>query len=811
MSNESNYRLLAWLKAPFRGLGVGLAFRNINRQRLFSFINIFGLGLSMSIGLMVLVRLKDELSYDKFHPKPLLTYRVISQVSDASHNTFRLASTPIPLADALQKNSGFIQYSTTLYPAWNGKADANKKELSISTVFIQPSFFNVFGFKTMYGKGADLTNPNTVILSKDAAGRFFGSANPVGQTIQFGNMGTFMVADVMQQAPGKSHIDYDAYVSFSSVAALEKNNVLPAQQNTWNPSIGYTYVVLKPTGTKKQLVRALNNEAAWLTKMSPASNKGAIGFDVQALSAISPGEELINGIGNIPTIGKVMGEVLIALIILISACFNYTNLSIARALKRAKEVGVRKVAGAARGNIFLQFVVESVIVSLMALALSYVMFSLMKEYAPFSAELIPADVKIDGQLISWFVLFSIATGVLAGVIPAWILSSFKPVQVLKNLANVKLFGRNGFRKTLTVVQFSLSLVIIIFMLVVGKQFNYVATADYGFNRHHIINLPLQGADYALLKNEVGNIGGVQRVAGVSDFPGRSASGNVIVKQQPAGDGVKMGFFDVDENYVPNMQLHVLTGNNFTAATGGGERTIIINETAAKALKVSTADAVGKLVYIDDTTQVQVAAVVKDFHFEGFERPVLPMVLRNRVKAFNYLAIKTTVDANNAAALVTQLQAVYKKINPHQAFIYSWFDKDFYEHKSATGTVSMLGFLAFIAITIACLGLLGMVIYTTETKVKEVSIRKVMGASVKDILTLLSAGYMKLILVAILVAAPLGWAAGYFFLSIFTVRVSIGAGLIALASVGMLALALLVICSQVYRMAAGNPVKGLRAE
>lgn len=811
MIKELKYNFLARIKAPFRGLGVGLAFRNINRQRLFSFINIFGLGLSMSIGLMVLVRLKDELGYDKFHPKPLLTYRVITQLEDASHNSFRLASTPIPLGEALQKSYGFIQQSTTLYPAWNGKADANKKELHISTVFIQPSFFNVFGFKTMYGKAAGMTNPNNVILSKDAAGRFFGSVNPVGQTIQLGNLGTFMVADVMQPAAGKSHIDFDAYLSFSSIALLEKNNTLPTRQSTWDPSAGYTYVVLKPTASKTQLIRALNDEAAWLKKMSPSTNKGSLAFDVQGLNSISPGEELLNGVGNIPSISKVMAEVVIAFIILISACFNYTNLSIARALKRAKEVGVRKVAGAARGNIFLQFVVESVLVAFMALALSYIMFSLMKEYAPFSAELIPADVKIDSQLISWFIMFSVVTGILAGVIPAWILSSFKPVQVLKNLANVKLFGRNGFRKTLTVLQFSLSLVIIIFMLVVGKQFNYTATADYGFNRQHIINLPLQGADYTLLKNQVSNIGGVQKVAGISDFPGRSASGNVMVKQHRVGDGVSMGFFDVDENYVPAMQLHMVAGNNFTVAADTNEKSVIINETAAKALKRSAAAAPGTLVYIDDSTQVQVAGVVKDFHFEGFERPVLPMMLRSRMKAFNYLAIKTTVDAGNAAAVVKQLQAIYKKVNPQQQFSYSWFDKDFYQHKSAAGTVSMLGFLAFIAITIACLGLLGMVIYTTETKVKEVSIRKVMGAGVKDILMLLSAGYIKLVLIAVLIAAPLGWAAGYFFLSIFAVRVSIGVSLIALASGGMLALALLVVCGQLYKMAASNPVKGLRVE
>lgn len=812
---KSKYKLPGFLNAPLRGLGVHyckIAFRNINRQRLFSFINIFGLALSMSIGLIVLVGLKDQLSYDKFHPNAANTYRVISEVTDNSHNTFRLASSPAPVADALQKNSAFIQYATTLYPGWNGNALANKKEINISTAFIQPSFFDVFGFKTKHGKTGELANPNTVILSKDVAGRFFGSTNPIGQTIQLGSLGTFMVADVMQTPPGKSHIEFDAYLSFASIPALQKSNLLAMKQGDWNPSFGYTYITLKNNATKSQLLSSLNSIAKNISGNEKRDNGLALQFDVQALSAITPGEELQNSIGNIPTIGKVMAGVVIALIILISACFNYTNLALARALKRAKEVGIRKVSGAFKGHIFLQFITESVIIAVLSLVVSYIMFGFMKNYAAFSEELIPADVKLDSQLILWFVLFGLGTGIIAGVIPAWILSSFNPAQVLKSLANVKLFGRNGFRKTLTVIQFSLSLAIIIFMMVFAKQFNYMATADYGFNRDNIISLPLQGADYTLLKNQVAAVSGVQRVAGISQFPGRSASGNVIIKQQPTTDGIKAGYFDVDENYIPNMGLKLVAGKNFNAATDSAERYVLLNQTALQSLKIaSPADAVGKTLYLDDTTQVQVAGVVKDFHYEGFERPILPMVLRSRAKAFNYLAIKTSLNESNAAALVAQLQTAWKKVNPGQPFAYDWFSKTFRDSKAATGTVSILGFLAFIAITIACLGLLGMVIYTTETKVKEVSIRKVMGATINNIIKQLSAGFVKLILISIVIAAPIGWLLGYMFLSIFAVRVSIGVGLVALASAGMLLTALIVICPQVYRMASGNPVKGLRTE
>jgi len=766
----------------------------------------------MSIGLMVLVRLKDELSYDKFHPNSNKTYRIISQVTDRSHNVFRLASSPVPLAETLQRDNAFIENGTTLYPGWGGKAEANKKEISISTVFIQPSFFQVFGFKTVYDKTGSLKNPNTVILSKETAAKFFGSVNPIGQTIKLGNLGMFVIADVMQQPPGKSHIDFDAYLSFSSVELLVKNNLVPLQQGSWDPTKGYTYLVLKNGASQGQLSKALDRLTASLKKTWAGNNNNELSFDVQPLSSISPGEELGYGMGNIPTIGKVMAEVIIALVILISACFNYTNLSIARALKRAKEVGIRKVAGAFRVHIFMQFITESIMIASLSLLLSYFMFSLMKSYAPFSGELIPADIKIDEQLVSWFILFSICTGLIAGTIPALILSSFRPVAVLKNLANVKLFGRNGFRKTLTVVQFSLSLIIIIFMLVFAKQFNYAATADYGFNRDKIISLPLQGADYNLLKSEAASVSGVERIAGISDFPGRSASGAVIVKPQLINDGVKMGFFDVDENYLPNMQLHLLAGKNFTTANGGDEKLVMINEKALAALKIALpANAIGQTIYLDDSIKVQIAGVVRDYNFEGFERPINPMVLRNRAKAFNYLAIKTTVDEKDAAILIQQLQQVFKNVNPQQPFSYTWFDKTFYDSKAATGTVSILGFLGFIAITIACLGLLGMVIYTTETKVKEVSIRKVMGAGIKDIITLLSKNFIRLVLLSICIAAPIGWLLGYFFLSIFAVRVSIGIGLVTAASFGMLVAALLVICTQVYRMAASNPVKGLRTE
>lgn len=785
-----------------------LAWRNLTRNKLFSFINIFGLALSLSIGLMALIQLKEDLGYDQFHPHPERSYRIISRMMNPQQDAFKMASTPVPLGAELQQRYGFIESATTLYPAWKGRAIAARKSLELNTCFIQPSFFTVFGFHTRGQHTGALAKPNQLILSEDAAKKFFGTEDPIGKALVLDQLGTFEVADVLQTPEGKSHIDFDAYLSFASLPALQDAGINSAVTG-WNPNLGYTYVMLQPKASAAQLQSALDEQAAALQKVWPADNKIRLSFALQKINRLAPAEEMYNQLGNLPSMGKEMAALSIALIILLSACFNYTNLAIARALKRAKEVGIRKVNGATRSQVFLQFITESVLLTLIALAASYILLSFLKEYAPFSAEVIPQQIDLNAGLVGWLLAFGLATGLLAGAMPAWILSSFQPALVLKNLVTVKLFGRNGLRKALTVIQFTLSLVTIIVMLVCAKQFHYSATADYGFNRSQLISIPLEGAEYALLRNDIAKLNGVVRVAAVSDFPGVRATGSVQLKL-PGTDGLQAGYFDVNEEYLSALKLTLLAGRNFSDDPPAKENGILINETAQRTLQFPSPEAAtGTTVLLDDTTSVSILGVVKDFHFEGFERPVLPMVLRNRVAGFHYLAIQTAAGAGQADQLVAQLQDTWKQLNPHQPFSYAWFDKSFYERKSATGTVSILGFLAFIAITIACLGLLGMVVYTTETKVKEVSIRKVIGASARQITLLLSAGFLKLIGIAILIALPIGWVLGKLFLSIFAVRVSLGVDLLLTASLSVLAIAMLVIASQVYSRAIANPVKGLR--
>jgi putative ABC transport system permease protein len=790
-----------------------ITFRNLLRNKTFSFITIFGLGLSMSICLLVLMRLKDQLSYDTFHPNAERTYRIITQLTNEQGSTFRFASTPLPLAPMLKHDYNFIESTVQLYTAGSRKVAFNKKELSIRPAFTEPGFFNVFGFKLQQGSaGTALQEPNSIVLSSETAKKFFGTVNPIGKFLSIDRFGDFMVTGVLSEPPAKSHIDFDAYLSISSVPVLEKTGKLSPALNDWNNiTAGYTYLKIKKDATQRQIAGAVEKLTSAVTKTSTFKGKESFAFDIQPFKKIILGEELQYSLGNVGSKSKSWAEIAIAFIILLSACFNYTNLSVARSLKRGKEVGIRKVAGAFRWQVFTQFVVESVCIALFSLIIACVLLKLIMDYAPFAGEMVPAGASVDSGLIGWFVWFSLFTGLVAGVLPAWALSSFKPVEVLKNLSNIKLFGGNRFRKTLMVAQFSLSLIIIIFTLIFSKQFNYMATADPGFNAANVLTIPLQGADYKLLSNHISQLNGVEQLSAVSDNLGRNTSGKSMVKKQPGDQAIQMDYYDADDHFAGIMKLKLLAGNSFPAnIIQGQEQNILLNERAIRMLKINDpAAAIGTQVWIDDSTQARITGVLKDFYFRGMEGPVTPLMIRNRPGNFAYLNIRTSIPADKK--FIAAVERAWKQVNPLQPFTYSNLKETLYERQSAGSTVSMLSFLGFMSVTIACLGLLGMIVYTTETRKKEIGIRKVMGASVSAIMYLLSGGFLRLVFIAGLIAIPVSYITGYLFLNMFANRISIGILPPLAGFLGLLCIVLLTIGIRVYQAATENPVKNLRTE
>ena len=778
------------------------ALRNLQRHKLFSFINIFGLALSLSVCLLVMVQINEDTSYDLFHPFPHSTYRILSKISENKNDKeYELASTPLPLKKELDKQTDLIQSSVQVYPALRESAIFEGKKLNINGAFTEPSFFKVFGFKLSAGSEAGaLSLTNGIVLSSETAIKFFGKTNPLGKILDFGKLGLYQVTGVMQKPPGKSHLDFDAYASSLAIDALEKTNVLPTLQNNWNSlNYGYTYVVLKAGVSKKRLDNLLQQIAS-VPQLK--SKEGTVKFAAQPLLKITPGTDgIYNEIGHGTVWAKVLTIAGIGLIILFAACFNYTNLTIARALTRAKEVGIRKVAGAKRYQIFMQYIIESLLIAFLALALAY-----------FLLQLFRPDFHLTAKLLGFAAVFTFITAVAAGAFPAWILSAFKPVQVLRNFSTQKLFGNISLQKGLMIFQFSISILVIIFLSVYYTQFSYLKTIEPGFTSKNILTIPSSSND-KVFATEVMHITGVKNISRMSDDFGIRGTGSlqVFLNKPVDGQGILSDYYFADAATVPLHQLTLIAGTNFPSGESfSKDKCILINQKAATVFGFkNAASAVHKMVWLNDSTQVEIKGVLKDFYDKGAARNINPLILRNRDDGFNYLNIK--VNAADKDRVVNQIASVWKSINPHSPFEYQWLDKKIMDREDQSDVYTTMGFLALITITIASLGLLGLVIYTVETRQKEISLRKVVGASVSQITVLLSKGFLKLLIIAGLIAMPIGYLLSAMFLQNFANRVPVGLGTLLLGFMFLLAIGLITILSNTYKASTANPVKNLRTE
>lgn len=781
---------------------IKIAWRNLWKHKLFSGINIFGLALSLGVCILVIDQVYDDLSYDLFHPHPARTYRILSAISEFKKNkSYELASTPLPLKNALAKETDIIQAATQVYPALKAKAVNGDKELYINGAFSDPSFFKIFGFQLSAGnKQTALAQTNGIVLSSETAMRFFGKNNPIGQFLQFEKLGLFQVTGVLAKPAGKSHLDFDAYASTTALFRLEKENLLAPKSSSWNSmNDAYTYVLLKNGVSQKTFDQKLR-QIALIPELK--NSEGKINFISQPLSKITPGTDgLYNEIGSGTVWEKVLTIIGVGLIILLAAGFNYTNLTIARALSRAKEVGIRKVSGAQRYQIFIQYIMESIMLSFLALALACFLLSQYK-----------SDLVYQPKLMIMVFLFTLLTGILAGAFPAWILSSFKPVMVLKGLQTQKLFGNISLQKGLMIFQFSLSLVVIIFLSVYYRQFSYLKILNPGFTSKNILTVPYS-AKNQVFSNEIAKISGVEGVSRNSESFGMRGSGSVqVFLNKPNGNqGVNCDFYFTDAASIPMYQLKLIAGNNFPENEDfDQEKFVIINEKTASLLKFnSPVDAVGKTLWLNDSTQVEIKGVVKDFYDKGAARYQVPLVLRNQSQSFNYLNIQ--IDAANRNTTLSQIENIWHQLNPHTAFTSEWLDKRIANREDQTDAYTTLGFLASITITIASLGLLGLVVYTVETRRKEISIRKIIGASTNQLMVLLSKGFIKLLLIAGLIAVPLAYIGCFLFLQNFANRVPLGIGTLLLSFLFLLSIGLLTILSHTYKAASEKPADNLRAE
>ena len=775
-----------------------IAWRNLWKNRLFSFINIMGLGLAIPFALLSLIQVIHVYEYDNFHPLRERTYRIITDVTDNNGNKSKYAASPYDLAGRLRTDYPFVEQSTKIVSEMGWELTNRIKNIRVNVLFTEPSFPDIFGFSLE--KGAWPSAPNSIVLTQEKSEVFFGDADPIGKILSHHDYGDMKVVGVLKPFKKKTHLKTDVLISMTTYEKFNKNigrTDLP----------GYTYVLLKENAGTKNLAGALQTLAGNMNKEN-AGAKQSMQFRYQQLPDISPAYEELKGNLGVQSIWELSVNLAIALAIILLAGFNYTNLTLARSLSRAKEVGVRKVTGALRYQLIGQFICEAVLVALLSLGVGVMVMKLMQQFVYVNW----IAWEVDNQFILWvaFICFAVFIGVIAGVIPARILSGFKPINVLKGTLAPGSFGKVSFRKGLVVIQFVVTACFIFLIANLYSQFKYMATDNENFNRKNIYNLSVKG-DLKLLKNEISNLKDVERVGLVSTpFGGTSATCGIKTGKQSQNSAAS--YYAANAEFISNMNLQLVAGKNLPESNrDSATNFVVINEQAVFALGLGTPqNAIGQQIVLNDASEVVVSGVVKDFCYYLYQFRVAPLVMQYNPSQFHVLSMKTRTEIAEEP-FKASLKAIWQKHIPYEEMAFSNYEKDLYQRYYPGADMKFMGMICFVIFIIALMGLIGMVTYTTEKRIKEIGIRKVMGASIATIVRELSGSFVKLIGVAAVICIPLGYLSGYFFVNLFAFNNGVNVWLMVTLFIVIFFIALFTIAIKTIRAASVNPVRSLRTE
>jgi putative ABC transport system permease protein len=793
--------------------------RNFFRNKSFSLINLIGLSVSMSLGMLIIMIVHDQLLFDNFHQDSERIYRINTQLLHPDWGNIDFATAPLPLGEVLKNDYSLAENTVRIKSELYGDVTYKNITVPVRGLFVDPSFLEVFNFPLEQGSPANaLQGPNSLILTQQSAEKIFGTIDPIGQTLTIGKLGSFTVTGVLSELPGKTHFDFEILCSTDALQSLEKGKAMSNAVDNWSAYYNnYVYIKLKEGRDLQEVEKALSEiNKKYCVGLQSDGKQISYSFYVQPLDKITPGPELSGQMGRgLPAFFLIFLSVL-GVVVLLMSIFNFTNLTIAKSLSRAREIGVRKVVGANRYQVFFQFIGEAVVFSLIALVFSYVLLQFLK--GAFLELSLQEDFFISlSENISLYVaftFFAVIVGILAGVLPAIYLSAFKPSKVLKDLQNLKVYSRLTFRKMLMVVQFTLTVIFVIVVSVVYQQIDYMVSSDYGIQQKNNLNLSLKGVPFEKIANEIEQIHGVVRVGGVSHKLGTFADGSDDYKRSKDDKTIVIRHFMVDNHYIDNLSLTFLAGHNFLEEEQTGrEREVILNENAITQLGFEQpVDALGETIYAGDTLLLRVIGVVKDFHFRPMNNKIGPMALRYNTNAINYLSAH--IEYSQKESIIQSMQAIWKKFDAVHPMEYAMMEDeidDAYRQSGMSDVLVILGYITFLIISLSCLGMLGMAMYAAQVRVKEVGIRKVMGASVMDVVLLLSKSFMALIGIAILIGVPVSYFAGQAFLEGFAYRIQITPVMLILAILLIAGLGLVIVWSQTIKVATSNPTKWLRSE
>lgn len=787
-----NYLLTAW--------------RNLRRNPFYSTINIAGLAIGLAVGLLILLWAQDELSYDGFHRNAADIYRVGSHLGKSFDEQVWEGS-PGPLYHYSRQSIPDVVNAVRVLQRYNEfvVTRADKKFIEKNTAFVDSTFFRVFSFDLLEGKpDKPFSDNSSVILTSSTARKYFGDKDPLGKTLTFDSTANFTVTGVVADFPDNSSIRYDMLFPMSLYAHQFGGN---GQWKTIDEDLGNfpfsLYIQLRPHApvakTERQLTRLYRDQK----KSDDAKN---ISFTLQPLTSI----HLTTVNGNTGALRIVRIFLAVAILILLIAGINYVNLSTARSMLRSKEVGIRKIIGAGRPQLFLQLILESALLFGLASILAFILiYTLLPLYNQLAGKHLllnlhdPAVWALIGATI-------IGTMAAAAVYPAILLSAFHPIEVLKGKISSLGISNAAFRRVLVVVQFTFSIGLIAATFVISRQLQYIRERDLGFDKDQVFAFNLNGPmhdHFSAVRAELAQRPGIYGLATMSSSlaGANSTTGDTWWEGKEANRTFLIHPSGIDKDFIPLMKMKLVAGHNFTGSKADSAH-LIMNETAVREAGIK--DPIGKQFTLWQSKGT-IIGVVKDFNYSSLREAVEPTVFYYEEPSWR-LYIKTSgADAPKAIAAARE---EWRKYSTNFPFEYTFLDDDFakmYESDQRTGTLFRI--FAIVAIIISCLGLFGLATYTAQIRIKEIGIRRVLGATVTQVTGLLARDFVLLVGIALLIATPLAWWSMHKWLQNYVYRIDPGPWPFILTGILVLVLALLTVCVQAIRAALANPVDSLRSE
>lgn len=776
---------------------IKIAFRNLQRNTVFSFINIFGLASGLTCTILIVLWIQDEVQHDKIHSDQTQLYRVLANTywgDVATSNTV-----PSSLNEAFKKQIPEIQYAATLSDH-DALLSVDNVAFKEKGYYASPDFLKMFSFPLLKGNSETaLTLPTNIVITHSLAKKYFGKKDPIGETIKVDNGDVFQVTGVLRDIPSNSSLKFDWLIPFET---FEKNNTWVKR---WGSFSTYMYVKLVPEASLENL----NNKLRHFLRTATASETKDEIF-LQPFSDMYLFGDFKSGKQNGGRIQYVRLFSVIACFVLVIACINFMNLTTARYTRRIKEVGIRKVNGAGRKALITQFLGEAVLLTFIAVLIGLVMAEvLLPSFNTLTSKRLEIDYR-NPLFMSALISVTLLTGLVSGSYPALFLSSFKPVNILKSSA-LRVSGANTLRKSLVVFQFSLAILLIIGTIIVYEQIQFIKNKNIGFDKENLIIMNLNGDVYKHLdsfQERLKQSEGIMSVASTGDIPIEidGSSGDLSWPEKAPDQGVSISATWVGYDYIKTIGVPLLAGRDFSK-TMADSTSYIVNESAVRLMNLK--DPVGAKVSFWNGDG-QIIGVVKDFHLHSLHEPITPLILTLQPLNSSLLLIRTESGKTHEA--IASLKKVYEQFNSAFPLEYSFMDETYTKRYNSEMIIGKLvNVFAVIAILISCLGLFGLATFTAEQRTKEIGIRKVLGASLIGIISLLSKDYLKLVIIAFLIICPIAYYIIDGWLQQFAYRIYISWWVFMLTGIVSVIIALLTISIQTVKAASANPMESLRSE